>query len=79
LQAVPKGWGMRLVDDWKKVVKKAWSIRLMILAGILSGIEVVVPFFAESIPLNLFAGLSFLAVSCAFVARLVAQKELPDE
>lgn len=46
----------------------------MILAGILSGVEVILPFFSEDIPRNLFAVLSFIAVAAAFVARLVAQK-----
>jgi hypothetical protein len=69
---------MKLANDWKYIIKKAWSIRLMIVAGILSGVEIIVPLFADNIPRNLFAGLSFLAVSGAFVARLVAQKDVPD-
>jgi len=48
----------------------------MILAGVLSGCEVILPFFSEEIPRNLFAVLSFVAVAAAFVARLVAQKGL---
>lgn len=46
----------------------------MILAGILSGIEAILPFFSEAIPRNLFAALSFVFVCAAFVARLVAQR-----
>lgn len=46
----------------------------MVLAGVLSGIEVVLPFFSDEIPRDLFAVLSFMAVSAAFVARLVAQR-----
>lgn len=62
--------------NWKELVRRAWSIRLMILAGVLSGCEVILPFFSEEIPRNLFAVLSFVAVAAAFVARLVAQKGL---
>ena len=50
----------------------------MIVAAILSGIEVALPFFATAIPSGAFASLSFLAVSSAFVARLVAQKDVPN-
>lgn len=70
---------MKLVTNWQLIISKAWSIRLMILAGLLSGVEVALPFFAESLPRGPFALLSFAAVAAAFVARLLAQKELPDE
>ena len=64
---------MRLLPDWQDILKKAWSIRLIILAGLLTGAEIVLPIFAQQIPQNLFATLSFAAVSAALVARLVAQ------
>lgn len=65
---------MKLYDNWKEIMRRSWSLRFIILAGILSGIEVVLPFFSDDIPRNLFAVLSFLAVAAAFVARLVAQR-----
>ena len=67
---------MKLYDNWKEILRKAWSIRFMIIAAILSGIEVILPFFNESIPKNVFAALSFVFVSAAFVARLVAQRDV---
>lgn len=51
----------------------------MILAALLSGIEVVLPFFQAQLPRGLFAVASFMAVGSAFVARLVAQKEFGNE
>ena len=63
-----------LYPNWKEIARRAWSIRFLVLAGILSGLEVILPFFSDEIPRNLFAILSFVAVSAAFVARLVAQK-----
>ena len=65
---------MHLYPNWKDIAKRSWSLRFVVLAGVLSGLEVVLPFFSDEIPRNLFAVLSFLAVSAAFVARLVAQK-----
>jgi hypothetical protein len=70
---------MRLVYDWRRVVRRAWSVRLGALAALLSGVEVVLPLFADAFPRNLFAGLSFLAVVGAMVARFVAQPRMHDD
>lgn len=70
---------MMLIDNWKDVVKKAWSIRLMVLAGLFSGLEVILPLFVYDLPRNVFAGLSMLVILAAFVARLMAQQELRRE
>ena len=31
----------RLLPDWRDILRRAWSIRLMLLAGLLSGCEAV--------------------------------------
>jgi hypothetical protein len=67
---------MKLYDNWKDLIRRAWSIRLMVVAGILSAVEVVLPLFADDIPRGLFAALSGVTVAAAFVARLVAQQDL---
>ena len=65
---------MKFYANWKEILKRSWNLRFLILAGILSGCEVALPLFADDIPRNLFAALSFLFVCAAFIARLVAQK-----
>lgn len=65
---------MMLYNNWREILRRSWSLRFIILAGLLSGCEIVLPLFADQIPRNLFAALSFAAVAAAFVARLVAQK-----
>lgn len=67
---------MKLIPNWRDVFRKAWSIRLAALAALLSGIEIALPFFSDTFPRLVFAGLSFLATVGAFIARFVAQKEL---
>ena len=67
---------LRLSEDWKNILKRAWSVRLMALAALLSGAEVMLPFFADELPRGVFAGFSALTVSAAFVARVLAQKDL---
>jgi hypothetical protein len=68
---------MKLVDDWQSVLKKAWSVKLIVLAALFSGAEVVLPYFADAFPHDLFAALSGLTASAALVARICAQKPAP--
>ncbi len=69
-----------LVTNWRAVLKRAWSVRLMLLAGALSGLEFALPYLDSFVPIppRLFAALSGLTVGAAFVARLVAQKGIAD-
>ena len=67
---------MELLPDWKKIVRRAWSIRLSIVAALFSGAEVVLPLFVDVLPRNLFASLSFIAVVGAVVARVVSQPRM---
>ena len=67
---------MSLLPNWREIVRRAWSIRLMLLAGLLSGVEVVLPYFSSVLPHGLFAALSGVSVGAAFVARVVAQRGL---
>ncbi|PZU22196.1 MAG: hypothetical protein DI589_11985 [Shinella sp.] len=69
-----------LVSNWRDVLRRAWSIRLLLLAGVLSGLEVALPLIdgVYEIPRGVFAALSGVTVAGAFVARIVAQKGLSD-
>lgn len=64
---------MNLEPNWRDIFRKAWSIRLGVLAGMFSAAEVILPLFMHSMPRHIFAALSFVAVMGAVVARLVAQ------
>jgi membrane protein YdbS with pleckstrin-like domain len=67
---------MTLIPDWRRVLRMAWSIRLALLAGLLSAAEAVLPWFAGDMPISWFAGLSALAAIGAVIARLLAQPEM---
>lgn len=69
---------LKLLKDWRLILRRAWSIRLMLLAGILTGCETILPLFADELPRGVFAALSMLVIASAMVARLVAQKNLHD-
>lgn len=70
-----------LIRNWRQIVFRAWSARLMLLAGLLTGIEAALPFLGGLLPVppGIFAALSFLTVGAAFVARILVQKGLEDD
>ena len=69
---------MKPIDNARKVLRHAWSVKLGIVAAVLSGAEVIVPLFSDAMPRALFAVLSFLTVVAAVLARFVAQPRMHD-
>ena len=68
---------MKLHPDWRQILRRAWSMRLMGLAGLLTGCEAVINTVgADWLPVPAWVrALVILAViGGAFVARLLAQK-----
>jgi hypothetical protein len=68
-----------LIPNWRKVAKKAWSVRLLAAASVLTGCEAVLPFAGELLPRGTTAVITFVIVTSALLLRFVAQKELHDE
>lgn len=66
-----------LIDDWSRVLRRAWSIRLILLAALLSGVEVALPILDAVIefPRGWFAAASAFVTMAALVARIIAQKD----
>jgi hypothetical protein len=69
---------MVIKPDWKQILRKAWSVRLIILAGLFSGLEVVVPLFSDAIPRNMFALLSGISTAGALIARVMMQRNMDE-
>ena len=69
---------MKLVTNWRRVLRRAWSVRLMMLAALLSGAEGALPFMGDFIEPGRLALLSALSTAGAFVARLLAQRNYKD-
>jgi hypothetical protein len=65
---------MRLYNNWREIIRRSWSLRFIILAALLSGCEIALPWISDQFTPGVFAGLSFVFTASAFVARLVAQK-----
>jgi hypothetical protein len=69
---------MNLIDNWKAVATKAWSMRLVLLSAVLSAIEVALPYFDGAMPRGAFAILALVVSVSAAIARLVAQPRLHE-
>jgi hypothetical protein len=68
---------MRLYSNWRWIVRKAWSIRLILFAGLLTGTEAVLSAFgADWLPVPHWVRMLIImaVMGGAFVARIVAQK-----
>jgi hypothetical protein len=65
-----------LLPDWRKIARRAWSVRLSIVAAVFKVAEVVVPLFGDVLPRGMFVLLAFSASIGAAIARLVAQPEM---
>jgi hypothetical protein len=72
---------LKLIPEWRGVLRRAWSIRLIVIAGILSGCEVGLPYINEltEIPRGVFAALTIIVCAGAFIARTVAQENFREK
>lgn len=71
---------MTLVDDWKAILAKAWSVKFNVLATLFGAAEVIVALVQPaSIPNGVFAGIAACISIAANVSRVLAQKELTSE
>lgn len=69
---------MHLVDDWKAIVRRAWSWWIMALISILSLIEAVFPFYTDMLDRTTAAIVTAALAIAGMVARLIAQKGLSE-
>ena len=72
---------MKLARDWKKVLKHAWSVRLMALGVALQVLDAAMPYLPAIIPaypgvLLLFSIASILG---GLISRFIAQKTVSGE
>ena len=73
------GCEVKLIHDWRAVLARAWSVRLILLAGLFSGLEVAVALLNADLlgmPPGTFAALAGLVTFAALVSRFIAQKSL---
>lgn len=67
---------MHLINNFGRVFPRLWSVRLAIVAGALSGVEVILPLFVDALPRGYFAIASFVVTLASIVARAIVQPSL---
>lgn len=65
---------MTLYPNWKYIARKAWSFRLMVLAGVLTTTEALLPLYTDVLPRGVFSLLTLVSIIGGMISRLVAQK-----
>lgn len=70
---------MMLVQDWEKVLAKAWSVKFNILTILLGAAEAILPMLESSIPRGAFAILAAVTAGASLAARILSQKEFRDD
>ncbi len=69
---------MKLIDEWRIVLNKAWSVKFQVIAALFSALEVALPLVKpDGTSNNVFAILAGVTTLLAIVARVLAQKEIP--
>ena len=67
---------MQIKPDWRRILRRAWSVWLMVAAIVLTAAEVAAPLVLPGVvPPLVFAGLSGLASVGALIARILVQKD----
>lgn len=69
---------MALVPHWRRVLRRAWSVRIALLWGALSGLVCVWTAFEDALPLWAFAGLSMAMQGALAVARITHQPGIEE-
>jgi membrane protein required for beta-lactamase induction len=67
---------MKLIANWKRVLKRSWSVWCAVVAAIAGSVQLILPLFQDSIPRLPFAILTIVATLLGIGARVIEQKEL---
>jgi hypothetical protein len=67
---------MTLLPDWKDILKRAWSVKFLALAGLVSGCEAVLQIVGDNfLPPGVGAAAVGFLTAGGILARVLAQKE----
>lgn len=66
-----------LVADWRRVLRHAWSVRLLVLSFLFDGLEFAMPVLMDNPPIERgrFFALSIAVKVAACAFRFISQKE----
>lgn len=67
---------MKLYDNWKEIVRRAWSLKFLLIALVLECASVVLPFYTDVIPREVFTPIIIVAILGAGISRIVYQSNV---
>lgn len=70
------GGAMKLDENWRSILRRAWSVRIALALAVVSGMNAALPVLADVLPRGVFAVLTFGGAVAIVVARLVYQKDV---
>jgi len=65
--------------NWRGILRRAWSVRLMVVAAFLSGLEVALTLWVPDWSAGRLAALSGLVSASALIARISAQSNMKGD
>lgn len=71
-----EGFHVKLVPEWPVVLRKAWSVRLQLIAAAFGAVELLVQLLTPYDPSGWFVAMAVLVNIAATIARIVAQPKL---
>lgn len=69
---------MNLIQDWRRKFPRLWSVRLSLLAALLSAFEVGMNLWLTGRPPLIVIGAGLFSL-CAAIARVISQPRLTNE
>ncbi len=69
---------MKLVSNWRRVLRKSWAIRLSIVSCLLSTAELVLQLLTPQMPSGRFIAAAAVVSLLAGIARVIEQRSLHD-
>ena len=69
----------RVIPHWRRFLRYAWSVRLILIAGALAGLQSILPLIADVVPPRWLAPLTFAVVMGALVAQFIVQQKLSGD
>lgn len=70
---------MQLVSDWRRILRRAWSVRFMLLAVALNGLGAVWFALSDHVPIKLFIAGGVIVPLLAFISRIIHQPGVRDD
>jgi len=63
-------------DDWHIVLKKAWSIRFIIMSIVFQSTDLLLPIYSDKFTRGIFSSLSIISAALSFYSKFVVQEDV---